>query len=269
MNTGSRMESTGLGNRIQISNGMSLLNFFVLERNISRQYSQNVSNSVPLSTETAELLIGHGKSKWLTPREDVVLAKGKGALKTYWLKITSRSDRGESQAETSTGASSERDRDDAHFNDEASNGKSANEKNFKESRQYQQLSSNKTKRLIEWNVDVLKRLLKEVVARRQATMDRKQKSQTEIYQPEMEHNQEAGKTVIDEVVEIIHLPKYNAKSTVDPEQLDTAELLGDQVCDQLRTYVASVAALYRDNVSSGRFDLNFDTASCLAVCISL
>jgi class 3 adenylate cyclase len=56
VNTASRMESTGIPNRIQAS------------------------------TVTAELLIAAGKGSWVKPREDLVEAKGKGKLQTYWIE---------------------------------------------------------------------------------------------------------------------------------------------------------------------------------------
>jgi hypothetical protein len=57
INTASRMESTGIPNQIQISD------------------------------ETAKLLIDGGYESWLFPRKDLVHAKGKGCLQTYWLEI--------------------------------------------------------------------------------------------------------------------------------------------------------------------------------------
>ncbi len=59
INTASRMESTGRPNKIQIS------------------------------TQTAQLLEDSGLSHWFTPREDLVFAKGKGELQTFWLEISS------------------------------------------------------------------------------------------------------------------------------------------------------------------------------------
>jgi len=55
MNTSSRMESTGEPAKVQISQ------------------------------QTADLLTEDGKSHWFTPRDDLVFAKGKGYLQTYWL----------------------------------------------------------------------------------------------------------------------------------------------------------------------------------------
>ena len=57
INTASRMESTGAPDKIQISK------------------------------ETAEALSIYGKDSWFVPRIDLVHAKGKGFLQTYWLDI--------------------------------------------------------------------------------------------------------------------------------------------------------------------------------------
>eukprot|EP00521_Asterionellopsis_glacialis_P018942 CAMPEP_0195313440 /NCGR_PEP_ID=MMETSP0708-20121125/1799_1 /TAXON_ID=33640 /ORGANISM="Asterionellopsis glacialis, Strain CCMP134" /LENGTH=81 /DNA_ID=CAMNT_0040378239 /DNA_START=208 /DNA_END=453 /DNA_ORIENTATION=+ len=56
MNTASRMESTGLPSRIHVSE------------------------------DTAALLRLEGRGCWIEPREDTVFAKGKGEMKTYWMK---------------------------------------------------------------------------------------------------------------------------------------------------------------------------------------
>jgi hypothetical protein len=38
-----------------------------------------------VSVATANLLSGAGKEHWVTRREEMVVAKGKGAVVTYWL----------------------------------------------------------------------------------------------------------------------------------------------------------------------------------------
>jgi Adenylate and Guanylate cyclase catalytic domain len=65
VNTASRMESTGKANKIQISQ------------------------------ETANLLNDAGKSHWITPRDTLVEAKGKGTIQTYWAEPTSKGSRTE------------------------------------------------------------------------------------------------------------------------------------------------------------------------------
>ena len=39
------------------------------------------------SEATAESLRENGKESWLTPREDKIVAKGKGEMQTYWVRI--------------------------------------------------------------------------------------------------------------------------------------------------------------------------------------
>lgn len=56
VNTASRMESTGGGDKIQASQA------------------------------TADLLVFAGRQTWLEPRKELVEAKGKGSMQTYWLR---------------------------------------------------------------------------------------------------------------------------------------------------------------------------------------
>ena len=53
----------------------------------ARIESTGSCNRIHVSEETAQLLADAGRSHWLTPRRDTIYAKGKGALKTYWLSI--------------------------------------------------------------------------------------------------------------------------------------------------------------------------------------
>lgn len=52
----------------------------------ARMESTGQSNKIQVSQETADLLIAAGKLSWLTAREELVSAKGKGQLQTYWLE---------------------------------------------------------------------------------------------------------------------------------------------------------------------------------------
>lgn len=42
---------------------------------------------IHVSSETADELIRLGKEKWLTPRDDAILVKGKGAMQTFWVNF--------------------------------------------------------------------------------------------------------------------------------------------------------------------------------------
>jgi class 3 adenylate cyclase len=51
----------------------------------ARIETTGAKNRIHLSEETAQLLKEAGKEHWIQPREDKVVAKGKGELTTYWL----------------------------------------------------------------------------------------------------------------------------------------------------------------------------------------
>jgi class 3 adenylate cyclase len=53
----------------------------------SRMESNGTAGKIHVSEATAEELIHQGKSHWLTPRHDKVMAKGKGELQTYWVSV--------------------------------------------------------------------------------------------------------------------------------------------------------------------------------------
>ena len=53
----------------------------------SRIETGGMADRIHLSTETANQLKELGKSKWITKREDMIIAKGKGELQTYWLSV--------------------------------------------------------------------------------------------------------------------------------------------------------------------------------------
>lgn len=52
----------------------------------SRMESTSVRGKIQLSTDTADLLIECGKAHWIEPREDLIDVKGKGTMQTYWVR---------------------------------------------------------------------------------------------------------------------------------------------------------------------------------------
>jgi class 3 adenylate cyclase len=207
----------------------------------ARMESNGQRNKIHISQETADLLFGSGKGHWITPRAEKVVAKGKGELQTYWLDL--RGDRSKSQQSAGSsendGLQAERMLVDDTLGDGTINVTAASPS---------KLSAGKHQRLVEWNTDILLRLLREICARREASTDESHEFMLEgsrlrtLEQGDI-HKRE---TVLDEVEEIVNLPKFDgkaARSQRDPESLD----LGADVFNQLRDYVATIAAMYRDN----------------------
>ena len=53
--------------------------------------SNGKAGMIHVSPTTATRLIAAGKEKWLTKREDKIVAKGIGEMNTYWVKVSSES----------------------------------------------------------------------------------------------------------------------------------------------------------------------------------
>ena len=110
-----------------------------------------------------------------------------------------------------------------------------------ENSKVQRLMGDKTSRLIDWNVDVLLSLLKQIVARREITRNNDEPPPN-LKPLERPH----GKTVIDEVTEIITLPEFDAKTAQyygDTENVT----IDEDVVAELLDYVTNVAIMYNEN----------------------
>jgi len=179
----------------------------------ARMESTGKINKIQVSESTAELLKNARKSHWLQARDEMVEVKGKGLLITYWVEPRSSVASSTCTATSVTKPSSER------------------EDSFMTPR-----ISSQTERLVNWNIDVLERLLKKIVARRIAL---KRKS-THVNWKNSKHS----KIVLNEVQEVIKLPEYNAKyADMNAESI----VLDPKVRLQLREFVTEIALTYHDN----------------------
>ena len=68
----------------------------------SRMESNGLAGKIHVSQATADELVKHGKSHWVTARPDKVIAKGKGELQTYWVSVRGKA----VQSSTTTSISS-------------------------------------------------------------------------------------------------------------------------------------------------------------------
>lgn len=102
-----------------------------------------VRDRIQLSQETADLVIAAGKTNWLSMREDIVVAKGKGEMQTYWLELSNRGgDASSVMDQSSSGGSVHSGEAEAFDRFEGVHSQAAGKLDAK------------TIRLIEWNVDV-------------------------------------------------------------------------------------------------------------------
>lgn len=212
MNTAARIESTGLRNRIH------------------------------LSSNTAEILKASGKDHWIFLREESVFAKGKGTLTTYWLDV-----KGEQEAKTTSKdlpASGSENADDTDKRVES-------QVHTADPVSAEVSQCAKLNRLVDWNKEILAKLLKEIIALRQAC-GVKADANRQLQKAESFVNV----NIVDEVVEVIDPPQYDLMAIEDALEDAEAIELGDSVEEQLRDYVMTIAHTYRDHAFH-----NFEHAS--------
>lgn len=224
MNTASRHESTGEPGRIQISR------------------------------DTADLLADAGKSDWFKPRADLVHMKGKGDVATFWLKV-SRPKGARKRAKANAD-----DFDDRSYYDEDDYSDSEGSYDFETEELVQSMVSPKVSRLIEWNTEVLIRLLKQIILYRQANG----------IQPEKISHQRMKKITsppkgcdpVDEVKEVIDFIPLGSDVVINEEDIHSL-VLDRSVVDQLHDFVTNIAIMYRDECPFH----NFEHASHVAMCV--
>lgn len=191
----------------------------------SRMESTGRPNYIQASETTATEIKKYNKGHWLRTREDLVEVKGKGKMETYWVEPTERASEGKRDAR-------------APFE----NGTN------KEPSIGQRPSEVRKDRLIDWNTEVLVRLLREIVARRLSL--EKTKWSEEAMRVGLDANPRASvltpqsKLVIDEVKEIVPMAKFvTCGTTINANDVE----LDSRVLAELREYVSLIANIYANH----------------------
>ena len=216
----------------------------------ARIETTGIRNRIHVSHETAELLHSAGKSNWLRRRNETIVAKGKGEMQTFWLVTNEELESNETGDTTKSAPLPIVKAMQPRLGSTAVNILDP-----------ESTLPPRIKRLVDWNVDVLKRLLKQIVAKRNASSN----EQFELNSHTMmmlEVDIGSDTYVLDEVKEIITLPQFDAKNHKLQENPNKIEL-PKVVEDQLRLYVSSIAAMHRDNPFH-----NFEHASHVMMSVS-
>ena len=150
----------------------------------ARMESSGQKNKIHISSQTMEQLVAAGKTHWIKKRESTVSLKGKGEMQTYWVKTIAPV---ASEATEVSDSSS-----DASYNGESG----------MEMRKSPNRVSESQRRLVVWNVEMLQRLLKKIIAMRVHDYQDGIKEVLEI-EPYLRITTHAGETVLDEVKEIL------------------------------------------------------------------
>eukprot|EP00934_Nitzschia_sp_Nitz4_P002415 Nitzschia sp. Nitz4//scaffold346_size17405//10631//14100//NITZ4_008831-RA/size17405-augustus-gene-0.10-mRNA-1//1//CDS//3329548653//2410//frame0 len=209
----------------------------------ARMESSGQSGKIQMSEVSAELLKNSGYSKWVNPRGDV-LVRGKGAMRTYWLETHEDSEKRHVISDSNDAATMNTSmvgvpltkpvNSDEDAEDTERGSDEQDDEDYETS-----LKMSKTQRLVAWNSEILRSLLKRILAARiKQTGGSLRSCELSILQHEM--------TVLEEFEEIIKLPKLtlnDLKRRKDPKDI----MLDDHVVEQLQHLISQISRLYRDN----------------------
>ena len=171
---------------------------------------------IQISQSTADRLKATGKGAWIRPREDLVEAKGKGVIKTYWLasrpNATAKKARRSSLEKTNEVFLSRRSQfqnrggtssseGSVFTEDEDAFGRSSNTSTAFEIPAEALSEDRHRRRVINWQTELLIKSLKLIVARRSQTL--------EVDIDNITISRMKGSIVLDEVVESIALPQFD------------------------------------------------------------
>ena len=175
--------------------------------------SSGEGNRIHLSTITANFIKDAGRESWIQPRDGTVQLKGKGSMETFWLVSPSKGRSGAGRPQLVRGIS----RSNSTFGKE-----SQSDENLKRQRR------------ISWNADVLLRVMKQIVARRQPNQD--------VCQATIWNDKRTNP--LDEVVEVITLPgETSALLRRDSNSI----VISPKVIELVRDYVSCLADMYPNN----------------------
>jgi hypothetical protein len=205
--------------------------------------------------DTAALLIAADKESWVTERAEKVHAKGKGELQTYWLQIKAGSSTGDAASiVTDFDASSNHGGEDRVEAATTGSKQGAGISRFgnAEAMKEKMALIAKSKRLVEWNTDILAKLLKQIMVRR-AARNIKQKllglypttTQKDVVDTSFDRVPPIGHP-IDAVKDIISLPHFNPKAFSKNVNFESIEI-SEVVMAQLSAFVGNIADLYQLN----------------------
>lgn len=209
----------------------------------SRMESTGLPGCIHVSEETANLLFAANKGQRLQLRSDEVNVKGKGTMRTYFLEeklyVVTRTRNNSSTADS-----------------EGSSGGEC-EDQVKEKRD----------RLVDWHVDLFSKLLNQILQQRENQGKKAHPNEIATRQDEAMRASEdvkcteLGATCLDEVQEIIVLPRFS-RHAVKRHQ-DESIKLDDKVVRQLRDYILTISMMYRENAFH-----NFEHASHVTMSVS-
>ena len=192
--------------------------------------STGEAGQIHLSQEVVDQLLDADKSHWVSMRHDKVTAKGKGILNTFWLNATCPD-----LVYRRNGANSTTD---ATSTTGSTSGAEADPTQSPPSTEFQDRNGG----LVDWNAGVMRTVLLEIASYHRASTNQ---PASPASMRELEKKYMIKHSTLSEVKEIVSLPKFDAAiAQAQASNQDEMEL-GDEVTNQLRSYVHVLSTLYR------------------------
>lgn len=218
-----------------------------------------MKEKIQVSLEAANLIMAAGKTCWLTPRKDSVVAKGKGVLTTYWLNIQTATTSRTSFNSTSDPLVDDSTRDcmdnlsgppvQSERTAYLSNPEPVHAPSTPSSITVEGSFRDEVKhdRLIDWLSEVLQSHILRVIASRTVNTNRMSGSSSFMKHTVQDPIIIPTGPPMNEAVEAISLPEYQANyKKYRDNELNMVEL-NPIVVAQLREYVSIIALHYNDN----------------------
>ena len=205
----------------------------------ARMESTSKSGCIQLSPDCARLLIAMNKERWIEKREDTIVAKGKGEMQTYWLRIPSLS--------TGTKSSSS----EPGKTVSTSDGTSTVISDIN-SMDNLDILDEKTNRLVEWNTEIMLGIIKEIIASHDGMVASEREKRT---RPSFENHRPMPVKEVSERISFLERSnsdnsKNKAKDIVVPAV----------VAAELKDFLSMIAGMYNPHSFH-----NFDHASHVAM----
>ena len=231
--------------------------------------SNGLPNQIQCSQQTADLLISANKNHWIHPRKDMVHAKGKGLVQTYWVIGTKLSTGPGSKTNLGAIADSlvastsslpiENGDDHSDITEEpldkihhsvGSQGEWIGDEEMVDPL----IVSPHLQRLIDWNVDLLAKIIKTILATRYARRSMELNSDSSHLLMSHSATSLPAPTLIinanprNEYCEAVQLPHYDPGRLVKRGSMGKfSHELDDAVKNQLRDYITTIACAYNDH----------------------
>ena len=166
----------------------------------ARLENSSVPSHIHISSQTADELRNYGKDHWIEARSDLVHIKGKGDLQTYFAKPQSRANTSCSETESVASLDSQ------------TQGELFEDGDMLDAMALPNLSL-ASRRLVEWNVEVLYELLENIVQTRASRKQQwRQLKPPSLRQAEIDLDAMRTGQVVDEMTQILSMPSFDPKT---------------------------------------------------------